>query len=119
MHSRAQFHSPPKQAQPGGAALRLHACLLRTLSCLRRGDNKAAAPAAEKLPQLLARVKADAACTYEWMALPALEALLHVVRVRSAPHVRCAFSVAEFVRVRRLSRARRLPPCATAPAPAS
>jgi hypothetical protein len=66
------------------AALRLHAGLLRTLVRLRRGDNKAAAPAAEALPALLARAREAATPSYEWLSLPALDALLRLVRLRSA-----------------------------------
>jgi hypothetical protein len=114
------------QAQPGGAALRLHACVLRALSCLRRGDNKAAAPAADKLPLLLARAKQDAARTYEWMALHALDALLHVARALLSPPpcmrrrvwLNASRARARDARARHALR-RRWPPCATAPAPAS
>jgi hypothetical protein len=64
------------------AALRLHAALLRALSALRRGDNKTAGPLAEALPPLLRAVQAGGAVSYDWLAAPTLEALVHVVRAR-------------------------------------
>ncbi len=94
------------------AALRLHAGLLRTLVRLRRGDNKAAAPAAEALPALLARAREAATPSYEWLSLPALDALLRLVRLRLGA-LACALAHACS-----RARVRRWLLCATAPGPA-